>query len=213
MGSVSNGIQTAVDSVNSTRAAPIKELMAEIDVDVRNSEEADSESLRKPEGGEPETDRSTQGTPAKIDSSAAEETIIRAEAPVLEAANWTEVLFALNLSGVTRTLASNCLLHLVEADRCVFKLAEHHASLWNSSHEERIGSGLSELYGRPFKVEIEVGETEVETPAQRDTRVRRETQAKAVLVMEGDKHVQQLIENFNGRIDSDSILPLKIGDF
>ena len=132
--------------------------------------------------------------------------------PVLEAANWTEVLAALNLGGVTRTLAANCLLRSIEADRCLLKLAEHHASLWNASHEERIAAGLSELYGLPLKVEIEVGESEVETPAQRDARLRQEQQAKAVAEIENDKHVQQLVENFDGRIDADSITPLRTGD-
>ena len=103
-------------------------------------------------------------------------------------------------------------MHSTESDRCLLQLAEDHASLWNASHEERIAAGLSELYGRPLKVEIEVGETEVETPAQRDARLRQEQQAKAVAEIENDKHVQQLVENFNGRIDADSITPLRTGD-
>ena len=59
---------------------------------------------------------------------------------------------------------------------------------------------------------IEVGETKAETPAQQDARERQEQQAKAVEEIENDKHVQQLVENFNGRIDVDSVSPLRTGD-
>ena len=59
---------------------------------------------------------------------------------------------------------------------------------------------------------IEVGETKAETPAQQDARELQEQQAKAVAEIENDKHVQQLVENFNGRIDADSVSPLRTGD-
>ena len=67
---------------------------------------------------------------------------------------------------------------------------------------------MTELYRRPLKVEIEIGEVAFETPAQTEARVRQEQQAKAVAEIEGDKHVRQLVEKFNGRIDAESISPL-----
>ena len=135
-----------------------------------------------------------------------------AAVPELAPENWSALLDSLNLSGVTRTLAANCLLHQVENGRCVLKLAEHHASLWNASHEERIADGLSGLYGQDIVVAIEVGETEIETPAQQDERERDERQAEAVQEIENDEHVQQLIKSFNARIDTDSISPLQAGE-
>jgi DNA polymerase-3 subunit gamma/tau len=129
-------------------------------------------------------------------------------APEFAVANWPAVLEALALSGVTATLAANCQLDQVAADGCVLKLEEHHASLWNASHEQRIAQALGQVYGREVKVSIEVGSTNVETPAQMTERVRDEEQAKAVAEMQNDEHVQQLIENFNGRLDTQSISPL-----
>ncbi|MAM80765.1 MAG: hypothetical protein CMP89_08410 [Gammaproteobacteria bacterium] len=132
--------------------------------------------------------------------------------PALHPDNWSQILSLLNLGGVTRTLAANCLLCAVSEDGCLLKLAEHHASLWNASHEDRIANSLSELYGKTIKVDIEVGDTEIETPAARADRERQEKQIKAVTEIENDKRVQQLLENFDGRIDADSISPLKTGD-
>ena len=132
-----------------------------------------------------------------------------AAAPALEPGNWPDILSALKLSGVTQTLAANCQLAFGNRHRCVLKLAEHHASLWNTSHEERISSALSRLYNGEIKVAIEVGETDVETPAQQDQRLRAESQARAEEEIKNDEHVQQLIESFNGRLDPDSIEPIR----
>ena len=130
-----------------------------------------------------------------------------AEMPELLAWNWPEILAALKLSGVTRTLAANCLLESAGQDHCQLKLNEHHASLWNASHEQRIAAALSEGYGRPVRVSIQVGDIESETPAQLSEREREESHAQAVADIESDEGVQQLIERFNGRLDPDSISP------
>ena len=129
--------------------------------------------------------------------------------PALVPENWPDILDVLKLSGVTRTLASNCQLAAVSGSACVLKLAEHHASLWNAAHEERITLAVSELYEADIRITIEVGDTDVETPAQQTERRRAENQAKAVAEIEGDHHVRQLIESFNGTLDPESIAPLK----
>ena len=129
--------------------------------------------------------------------------------PALLPENWSDILAVLKLSGVTRTLASNCQLASVSGSACVLKLAEHHASLWNAAHEERITLAVSELYEADIRITIEVGDTDVETPAQQTERRRAENQAKAVAEIEGDHHVRQLIESFNGTLDPESIAPLK----
>jgi DNA polymerase-3 subunit gamma/tau len=133
----------------------------------------------------------------------------KSEAPALLPENWPDILAVLKLSGVTLTLASNCQLAAASDSACVLKLAEHHASLWNSAHEERIALAISELYQAEIRITIEVGDTDVETPAQRTERQRAENQAKAVAEIESDDHVRQLIETFNGTLDPDSIAPLK----
>ena len=130
------------------------------------------------------------------------------DVPEFEAANWPAIIGALGLSGVTQTLAANCQLDSTKDDRCMLRLGEHHASMWNKSHEARISDALSTLFGRPIRVAIEVGETSVETPAQLQTRERKESLAAAVMNIEGDANVQQLIKGFNGRLDPNSISAL-----
>jgi DNA polymerase-3 subunit gamma/tau len=129
-------------------------------------------------------------------------------APKFTPANWVEILEALSLSGVAASLAANCQLYSVDDQQCVLKLSENHASLWNKTYEVRIAEALSQLYGHEIKVSIEVGAPSVETPAQLTERERQQSFAQAVADIQGDQYVQQLIENFNGKLDPKSIAPL-----
>ena len=173
-----------------TGRSPIADLMSAIKGEQNPIAEAVPETVAEPEP-EPEPEHEP------VES-----------APALQKGSWSEILSAMALDGMTRNLAANCLLDNVENDHVRLKLAEHHASLWNQAHEGRIAQGLSELFGREIRVSIEVGSTDLETPAQIMEREQEESRAQAVADIESDHHVQQLIENFNGKLDPGSIRPL-----
>ena len=122
--------------------------------------------------------------------------------------NWVEILEALSLSGVAASLAANCQLYSADGQQCVLKLSENHASLWNKTYEVRIEEASGQLYGHEIKVSIEVGVPSVETPAQLTEREKQQSFAQAVVDIQGDQYVQKLIENFNGKLDPQSIAPL-----
>ena len=132
----------------------------------------------------------------------------RENAPEFSPANWAEILEALSLSGVAASLAANCELYSANDLQCVLKLSENHASLWNKTYEGRIAEALEQLYGHEIQVLIEVGALSAETPAQSAEREKQQSLAKAVADIQGDQHVQQLIESFNGKLDPKSISPL-----
>lgn len=132
----------------------------------------------------------------------------KAEVPALVPGNWSQILSAVTLDGMTRNLASNCLLISAEDDHARLKMSEQHASLWSNAYQARIAGALTTFFGREIRVSIEVGVTELETPAQTKEREHEESRAQAVADIESDHHVQQLIENFNGKLDPNSIRPL-----
>ena len=125
---------------------------------------------------------------------------------------WSEILPRLNLAGVTQTLAANCALAENTEHGLKLLLNEQHAILWNKTHEDRIARSLGALTGHDVQVEIEIGLIEDETPAQLAERQRGERQARAEDLMKKDEVVQTLIENFNGKLDQDSITPIQSGD-
>ena len=128
-------------------------------------------------------------------------------APEFAPSKWSEILEALPLSGVAASLAANCQLFSVDKYQCILKLSEPHTSLWNETYEKRIAAALSDLYNQKVQVSIEVGKIIGETPAEGSERRKREEFEIAVAEMERDESVQQLINNFNGRLDPASIAP------
>lgn len=149
-----------------------------------------------------------QGRPEDdTDEALKQEPGVQAQAPDLKPEDWHDVFEALNISGVTRTLAANCVITEVNDDVCVLVLNEHHASLWNKTHETRIGKALTEYLGREIVLRIDVGTTPGETPAQAKERIDEENRVQAVNAISNDENVQRLIETFDGRLKLDSIVP------
>ncbi|MFT6038896.1 MAG: DNA polymerase-3 subunit gamma/tau [Candidatus Azotimanducaceae bacterium] len=125
----------------------------------------------------------------------------------LAAEHWTDIFPQLRLTGVTQSVASNCELEAVESDVCRLVLSEKHSSLWNNTHQGRIVESLSRLYGRPIRLTLRVGATEAETPAGAELRRRGERQAEAELAIDADEKLKQLIDNFDGTLERDTIAP------
>jgi len=120
---------------------------------------------------------------------------------------WAEVLVELGLSGVTQSIAANCELVAVKHGVCHLVLKAHHATLWNKTHEDRIAQSLSRLYDTEITLALTVGETVGETPAEVDQRHRDERLAMAVVSIDSDEKLKQLIDNFDGTLDRDTIMP------
>ena len=193
-------VSAAPEPVQEADQSPIANLMSVIKGNAA-SPEAESEPELKPEPEARPLPETSSGVPEP-------EVAAVADTPALESTHWPEILAAMSLDGMTRNLAANCLLDSAEGDHARLKLAEHHASLWNQAHEGRIAGALTRLYGRDIRVSIEVGVTQLETPAQQRDREQQEGRAQAVADIESDHHVQQLIEGFDGRLDPGSIRPL-----
>jgi DNA polymerase III subunit gamma/tau len=126
--------------------------------------------------------------------------------------SWSDILDDLRLSGVTHTLAANCSLAERQPGSIKLLLNEGHASLWNRTHENRIAKALTALSGQVTELSIEIGLIDEETPAKRRQRLKEESQARAVDVMQNDSVIRTLIESFNGKLDQQSIKPVQSGD-
>ena len=170
----------------------------EVEENKENAEKASAEEPAEEPVEEPVEEKvPVEKTPAE-----------KAPAPKLESANWSEILSALALTGMTENLAAHCQLEEAGEDYLQLRLAEEHASLWDEKHEARITEELHRLYGSPLRLVVEIGATTAETPAQQREREQKDRQARAVADFESDSRVRQLVENFNGKLDPASITPL-----
>lgn len=217
-GDESAEVPTGVPGSEVSAASPIAGILDAINGEspspVPSVEKPGADAVAEPQPEQPETaaplrdQHHSKEIPQREGESAPPVAAADEEAPALAPDNWAEILTRLALTGVAGTLAANCQLSAVDGNECKLKLNEHHASLWNASYEQRIAVALSDLYRKDIAVSIEVGFTDTETPAEENERRLKENKAQAVVDIESDRNVQQLIESFNGKLDPDSISPM-----
>ena len=172
------------------------------------AETAETEETEDPEFDPSEVSADSSAIPVDSGPESAE------DAAELEPKNWVKILPKLGLTGVTLSLASNCVLRSVTGPDCQLVLNEHHASLWNNTHETRIGSALSRMFGTELKVSVTIGQPEAATPAEVDALNQQKAHARAVELIENDEKVKQIVESFDGRLERETIAvrQKKIGD-
>ncbi len=163
------------------------------------AETAETEETEDPEFDPSEVSADSSAIPVDSGPESAE------DAAELEPKNWVKILPKLGLTGVTLSLASNCVLRSVTGPDCQLVLNEHHASLWNNAHETRIGSALSRMFGTELKVSVTIGQPEAATPAEVDALNQQKAHARAVELIENDEKVKQIVESFDGRLERETI--------
>jgi DNA polymerase-3 subunit gamma/tau len=121
---------------------------------------------------------------------------------------WASIVESLNLGGFEHQLAVNCCLASREANRFSLTLSSEHKQLHNDKFESRIQEALQAVFGKEARLNIEVGEQVVETPAQLDARARNERQQQAEAAIAGDSIVQSLQERFGASVQAGSVKPI-----
>ncbi|MEH6589735.1 MAG: DNA polymerase III subunit gamma/tau [Halioglobus sp.] len=132
-----------------------------------------------------------------------------ADISALTSHSWPDTLECLGLSGIVYNIAANCELRSVEADTLGFVLSESSSSLFNDGHTQKIRIALENYYSSELSVSVVAGPLQGETPAMISERKTLQRQADAVIALEGDPVLNQLIERFDGELDRTSIVPLK----
>jgi DNA polymerase-3 subunit gamma/tau len=127
----------------------------------------------------------------------------------LESSTWADLLETLGLHGIVYNIASHCELLNRSGSTLEFVLDERHASLFNDKHRARIAAVLESYFGTTLTVSVERGVPQRETPAMRSIRLKEERQREAVVSIESDLVLAQLIERFDGQLVESSIRPIE----
>jgi DNA polymerase-3 subunit gamma/tau len=124
--------------------------------------------------------------------------------------DWHALQEGLGLGGLNLQLAQHSELIEVAGDLFRLRLAndQKHLLQINRSGVERLQEALSTHFGRPLKVHVEVGEIATETPAQRNQAEKAERHAAAVVALQQDPFVRELIERFDATLETASVKPL-----
>jgi DNA polymerase III subunit gamma/tau len=120
---------------------------------------------------------------------------------------WAETVERLPVSGLARELLNNTALESLDDRTIALVLDEACAKLLSKEREAGIKQALEAHYGRALQLVVRIGAPPASTPAQQRTRQRSEQQQAAAAAIDSDPNVRALREQFNARIDPDSVRP------
>ncbi|SDG90002.1 DNA polymerase III subunit gamma/tau [Propionivibrio dicarboxylicus] len=132
----------------------------------------------------------------------------KTSAPKQVSGDWHDILPALGVSGMARELGQHCLLQSVEETRIVLCLSPAHRHLQIKPAQDKLQQALSEYFGRPLSLRIDLDEVAGDTPAVTAQRRRQERQEQAVASLEQDEFVREAIDLFDATVIESSIKPI-----
>ncbi len=123
--------------------------------------------------------------------------------------HWNRMVPELDITGLTRQLAANCILKTRTTDTLTLEIPVAHSKLLTDNTRERLQQALQTYLKQSVRVQIDIGrEPQAESPAQSQERQRQERQTTAQQSVAKDARVQSLLDTFNAKIDTDSVQPL-----
>jgi DNA polymerase III subunit gamma/tau len=123
--------------------------------------------------------------------------------------DWNRMVQELDITGLTKQLAANCILKAHTTDALTLELQGAHSKLLTDNTRERLQQALQAYCKQPVRVQIDIGrDPQAESPAQSQERQRQERQTAAQQSVAKDARVQSLLDTFNAKIDTDSVQPL-----
>lgn len=145
----------------------------------------------------------------------AEPSPVQQVASVQQSANaadldWNTLLSQLNLQGMAKELAKNCVLASFEEGRMVLNLAPQFKHMQsNKSAQEKLQSTLSEYFAKPLRLVVELGGTkDVATPAAVEQQVKQTRQQQAEDAIKQDIFVREAQAKLGAQLIEGSIRPV-----
>jgi DNA polymerase-3 subunit gamma/tau len=131
------------------------------------------------------------------------------DTPVFDG-DWASLIGRLgNKLGAARMLAQNAALK--HWDGKVFELAvpEGFRTMATRDYQDKLKSVLGEYLGQSIELRVSVETLDMETPAMRDARFKREQLAGARQHMENDPVVQQLVQEMGAMLLAETVQPVQ----
>jgi len=123
--------------------------------------------------------------------------------------DWNRMVQELDITALTKQLATNCILKEHTGDVLKLELHAAHSKLLTDNTRERLQLALQTYLKQPLRLQIDIGrEPQTESPAQSQQRQRQERQTAAHQSVAKDSRVQSLLDTFNAKIDTDSVQPI-----
>ena len=122
--------------------------------------------------------------------------------------DWVGLVNQLKISGMAKMLAQHCELAKQEGDILSLTLPPEHKHLAEKPYQEKLKLALSEHFGKPMRISIELGATTGPTPVQVKQSEKAAQDKRAIESIEQDPFVRDLVEQFDAKVIESSIKPL-----
>jgi DNA polymerase-3 subunit gamma/tau len=127
------------------------------------------------------------------------------------ALDWNVLLGQLNVQGMAKELAKNCVLESFADGRLVLNLEPQHKHLsTNKTAQEKLQAALAEYFAQPVKLAVKVGAAvNATTPAAIEQREKQTRQQEAVEAIMQDPFVREAQAELGAQLIEDSIKPIQ----
>jgi DNA polymerase-3 subunit gamma/tau len=122
---------------------------------------------------------------------------------------WPSILTQLEVSGLSRQLANNCVLIGRKGNIVRLGLDPRNNMMRVPGAVDKLTQALSKYFGETVRLEFEAPIAGAETPAQAEQRAVVEEFDSARQALESDPAVRALRETFGATLLPDSVRPLK----
>jgi DNA polymerase III subunit gamma/tau len=129
-------------------------------------------------------------------------------APPANTGDWQGLIEAMNIRGMVKQLAVNCVLENRNGSEMQLMLNQEHSQLVNPGLQSKLQDALSNYLGEKIKLDIILGTAATESPAQTTARNVVEKQQAAEQSVDQDPMVQALKDNFGAEVVPNSVRPV-----
>ena len=126
----------------------------------------------------------------------------------LDHEEWSKLVEKLGLQAVSYSLASNCSIESITDESITLHLAQQHEGIATKGAQQRLEKALQEYFDTKLKLNIDVSDNQLETPAKKKDRAREKIQSQAEKTAESDAAVKALKSQFGAEIIEGTVKPI-----
>ncbi|UJP04871.1 MAG: DNA polymerase III subunit gamma/tau [Nitrosomonas sp.] len=123
--------------------------------------------------------------------------------------DWPQLSQQLRLTGMAKMLAQHSEAKAVSAEAVELFVPEVHKHLLERKYQDKIQAALNAYFGKSVVLRFSVGAITGITPAALQQRKEEQKQTDAIAAMESDPVVQELIEQFDAKLNLSTIKPIQ----
>lgn len=122
-----------------------------------------------------------------------------------DASNWLELLSRLELSGLSYTLASHCVLKELSDQHVHLLLDSAFSAMLSPKLQQNLNEAFNQYFGKSLRLIVDISTQALETPAAIQKRLQSEQHEAAVSALHNDPLIQQLTRQFDAKLELSTI--------